>query len=76
MTELMEIEKAIMNLPPEERAFLAHRLWDSLEGFADPETEQAWLDEANRRWKEIEDGNVRCIPAEVVMKQARAVLKT
>lgn len=76
MTELIEIEKVVMNLPIEERTFLAHRLLDSLEGFTDPEIEQAWLNEADRRWKEIENGKVQCIPAEEVIKHARAALKT
>ncbi len=63
-----------MALPPDERALLAQRLWDSLEDFVNPEIEQAWLEEAKKRWHEIEEGKVQCIPAEEVMKKARANL--
>ncbi len=74
MSTTTEIERTIFNLPPDERAALAHRIWESLDGFIDDETEKAWMDEANRRWREIEDGKVGCIPAEEVLKQARAAL--
>jgi putative addiction module component (TIGR02574 family) len=63
-----------MVLPPDERAFLAQCLWDSLEDFAHPEIEQAWLEDSNKRWQEIEDGIVACIPAEEVMRKARSSL--
>lgn len=75
MSILTDIEKSVFNLPPDERAALAYRIWASLEGFADAEIEKAWLDEADRRWEEIKNGEVSCIPAEEVMKRARAVLK-
>ncbi len=39
------------------------------------EIEKAWMDEADRRWQEIKEGKVKCIPAEEVMKQARDALK-
>lgn len=72
MSTISEIEKAIFNLSPDERAILAYRIWDSLGGFADAEIEKAWMDEANRRWQEIKDGKASCIPAEEVMKSARS----
>lgn len=75
MSTIMDIEKTIFSLPPDERAALAHRIWDSLEGFVDAEIEKAWMDEAERRWQEIKEGKVNCIPAEEVMKRARAALK-
>ncbi len=36
-----------------------------------PEIEKAWLKEAERRWREIEEGKVECIPAQEVMEKAR-----
>ena len=71
MSTINDIEKFVFKLPPDERAALAYRIWDSLEEFADADIEKAWLDEADRRWQEIEDGEVRCIPAEEVIKRAR-----
>ena len=38
-----------LDLPEEERLALATELIDSVEGHADPEWEQAWLDELERR---------------------------
>lgn len=75
MSILTEIEKTILSLPPDERAALAYRILDSLEGFSDSEIEKAWMDEAERRWREIKGGKVRCMPAEEVLKRARAALK-
>jgi putative addiction module component (TIGR02574 family) len=72
MSTITDIEKAVFNLPPDERAALAYRIWDSLEGFSDADIEKAWMDEADRRWQEIKDGEVSCIPAEEAMKRARA----
>lgn len=62
-------------LQADERAILAQRLWDSIEHFLSPDVEHAWLEEAERRWREIEEGRVQCIPGEVAMKQARNSLK-
>ncbi len=72
---IKELTNQVMALAPDERALLAHRLWDSLADFADPEVEQAWLAEAERRWHEIEEGTVRCVSAEEAMARARAGLK-
>jgi len=76
MSTITDIEKSIFNLPPDERAALAYRIWDSLEGFADAEIEKAWLDEADRRWQELENGEVRPIPAKKVMQRARTILNS
>ncbi len=56
----------------DESAALAYRIRESLKGFSDAEIEKAWMDEADRRWQEIKDGEVSCITAEEVMKRARA----
>ncbi len=32
MSTITDIEKFVFNLPPDERAALAYRIWDSLEG--------------------------------------------
>ncbi len=58
MTQINELTSEAMALPPDERAVLAQRLWDSLGDFVNPEFEQAWLEEADKRWHEIEEGRV------------------
>ncbi len=69
-----ELTKKVLGLPTDERVILAQRVWDSVEHFINPEIEKAWLDEAEKRWYEIEQGRVQCIPSEEVMKKARASL--
>jgi putative addiction module component (TIGR02574 family) len=71
---LNELTDQALSLSIEERAILAQRLWESIEGFIDTETEKAWLEESDRRWKDIKEGKVKCIPAEKAMKEARASL--
>jgi putative addiction module component (TIGR02574 family) len=48
-------------LPENERATLAGLLIESIEGAPDPDVEEAWAIEAERRWREIESGEVETI---------------
>jgi putative addiction module component (TIGR02574 family) len=45
-----------------------------VEHFTSLEVERAWLDEADRRWREIETGKVQGLAGEDVMKRAREPL--
>jgi putative addiction module component (TIGR02574 family) len=74
MSMLSDVTKQALDLPLEERLILMQRVWDSVEQFISPEVEKAWMDEADRRWQEIEEGKARCLPADQVMKQARESL--
>lgn len=69
-----EISNGSLLLPAEERTILAYRLWDSVADFADMEIEDAWLAESDRRWKQIEKNEVKCIPHEEVMQRLRGTL--
>lgn len=69
------IEREALHLPVLDRARLAHKLLLSLEDMSEPEIEQAWLDEAERRAAEIDQGLVQLIPAEEVSRKARALLR-
>ena len=73
---LEELVDAALRLPSDERAVLAQRLRESLAEFQEAEVEHAWLEEADRRWEEIESGQVTCESAEVVLARARASLKS
>lgn len=72
---LNELTDKALLLPSDERAILAQRLWESIEDFTDPDIEQAWLRTAEKRWAEIEKGEVKCIPADQVIKKAKARLR-
>ena len=74
-TTVAEIEAKIRTLSPEDKAELLRVLIDELDGPADANVEQAWLAEAQRRHREIEEGKVRPVPAEQVFRNLRARLK-
>lgn len=60
-TETVEtLEAAALHLPPGDRARLVERLEVSLD--ADPEVEDAWAGEPERRQAEIESGAVPYCP--------------
>lgn len=69
------IEREALHLPVAERAKLAHNLLLSLENLSDVELKEAWLDEAQRRADEIDQGRVELISAEEVSAKARQLLK-
>ena len=70
-----ELESKALKLSRRERARLAQRLLSSLDQEADADTEQLWLEEAERRLGELKSGKVAGIPAEKVIKKARSVLR-
>ena len=75
MSTLSEVTNEALALSVDERVVLAQRVWDSVEHFASSEIEKAWLDTADLRWMEIEEGKVQCLPAEDVMQRARESLR-
>jgi len=71
---LSELTYRALSLPIDERTVLAQRLWESIEGFVDSDVEDEWLNAAEQRWRDIEEGRVQCIPAEEAMTKARSRL--
>ena len=71
MSTLTKLTNQALTLPVEERVMLAQCVWDSVEHFESDEVKKAWMETADRRWSEIEEGKVKCLPAEEVMRQAR-----
>lgn len=68
------IEKEALNLPLADRAKLTQRLLLSLEEPSESEVEEAWLDEAEHRAREIDEGLVQLIPSAKVSRKARVLL--
>ncbi len=64
--DLKDVFREAFELPESERATLAGLLIESLEAPPDPEVEELWAEEAERRWREIESGAVATIPWEEV----------
>lgn len=73
--DLQAIEREALSLTPTDRAKLAHELLESLDTLSPAEIDQLWLDEAERRLKELDAGRVQLIPAEEVYRKAQALLK-
>lgn len=75
MYDFKEIEDSALKLDEKRRAELAKRLIESLDEYTEQETEEAWIEEINRRKEEIKSGKVDPIPGEEVHQMARRKIK-
>lgn len=75
-TNVAEIEAKIRSLTFEDKTELIRFLIADLDGPADADVERAWVVEAQRRHREIVEGNVEPVPAQRVFQNLRARLKT
>ncbi len=60
-----------LQMSPQDRAVIAERLISSLDSMVDEDIELAWQQEAQRRAKEIDQGQVACLPWEHVLLRLR-----
>jgi len=67
--KLSELENEALRLDPRSRARLAERLIGSLDDLSEAEIEGLWLDEAERRERAWDAGEVEGIPAEQVLRE-------
>jgi putative addiction module component (TIGR02574 family) len=74
-TAVAEIEAKIRALSLDDKADLIRSLIAELDGPPDADVEGAWLNEAQRRHREIVEGKVQPIPGERVFANLRARLK-
>ena len=70
---LEKLEAEALKLSPKSRARLAEKLLHSLEGLTDAEIERAWVEEAQRRDNEWDEGEAK--PAEKVLREARSRIR-
>ena len=70
-----ELQRAVLELPADERAELAQRLLLSLDDPSEEELSRLWLSEAAQRARELDSGDVQPIAAEDVRRKARALLR-
>lgn len=68
-----ELEEHALQLPPEDRAQLVHRLLASLS--SDENIDEAWSVEAERRLAELETGEVAGVRIEDVIQRARNAIR-
>ena len=70
-----KLEIEVMKLSPEDRAELAHRLIESLEGDEVGDYETEWVREAERRYEQYRKGVVKGRVTEEVFRDAKARLE-
>jgi Putative addiction module component len=66
-----ELEKQARSLSTEEKATLARILIEELDTAIDPNAEQLWLEEAQRRYEAFLKGELEARPGDEVMQRAR-----
>ena len=69
-----ELETEALKLPVSARAELAHRLIESLEGLGE-DFEEAWIEEAERRYAAYQKGLITARDADAVFREARRRLE-
>ena len=67
-----QIEREALELPPEQRARLVDKLWESLGDTSVPVLSQEWQTEIERRRREILEGKVKPVPGEEVSRRVWA----
>ncbi|KAA9130577.1 addiction module protein [Marinihelvus fidelis] len=73
--KLTVIEREALDLPAQDRARLAQRLLESLDGLSETEVQQHWLEEARCRAEELDQGIVAPVTAEQLDRRIQARLK-
>ena len=68
---LTELKEKASKLSEAERAALALSLIESLDGPPDPDVEEAWRIEIERRVREIDRGEAQLIPGDEVFARVR-----
>ena len=72
---MAEIEAKIRSLSVEDKAGLIRSLIAELDGPADAGVERAWLEEAQRRHRELVEGKVQAISVDRVFENLHSRLK-
>jgi putative addiction module component (TIGR02574 family) len=72
---LAQLQQEIQELSDSDKEALLRLLWEELDGPADPNVDAAWLEEVQRRSREIDEGSVALVPADEVFARIEASLK-
>lgn len=71
---ITDIERDIRELDTDQKLELLRALVAELDGPADANTEQAWLETSQRRYRELVEGKVSGIPGPLVFERLRSRL--
>ena len=74
-TLFKELERQTRLLTPQEKASLARILIDELDPSSDPDVEQLWVAESQRRYEAYLRGELKSVSGEDVMARVRSRLK-
>lgn len=69
------VEEIALALPVTERAKLIERLLEGLDALPEKEAETLWLDAAERRAREIDQGAVQLVTSDELERRVQARLK-
>lgn len=69
-----DIQKEIQTLSAEEKTELLRTLVAELDAPADPDVEKAWLDAAQRRYRELVEAKVQGVTGQLVFERLRSRL--
>lgn len=72
--DIEQIEREALELPPEQRARLVDRLWESLDDTTVPGLSKEWQADIKERGRDIDEGRVQLIPGEQVVREARELV--
>lgn len=75
MSHFDDLTQQALGLGLDERARLAERLLESLDGLTEAEMARLWLDEADRRIEEYRAGTMTTIPADQVLGEVEDLLR-
>jgi hypothetical protein len=75
ITDIKEIENSALNLNKKDKARLADKLLQSIHGKINPEIEQAWIDEVQKRKESLKTGEASLHSTSDVLKEARNRLR-
>ena len=73
-TDVKAIEKEALRLPPKARKVLADKLMNSLDDAPLTDVDEAWLVEAEKRYKSYREGKSKGIPAARLFAEIRREL--
>lgn len=70
-TPFEDLQRQVRALSARERATLARILIEELDTSVDPDAEQLWIEEAQRRYEAFRAGELEASPGEDVMARTR-----
>ncbi|HYX08438.1 MAG TPA: addiction module protein [Bacteroidales bacterium] len=71
ITDIKEIENSALNLNKKDKARLADKLLQSIHGKIDPDIEEAWIKEIQKRKESLESGEASLHSSSEVLNEAR-----